>query len=230
MNVRVMRWRVMTMNDQIRETIRFILEDDNEGMRAALAPDSDLDPQNKQMNRELIERHDQILAKLDGGDDLSEEDLGLIRDANETHVNDTLDMRGHHRQALALEDWLYKVTEIDRPKARQMLERWLRRDPHTPDWAYRALHILWEVALPGDAGKPAFDDEGQCLNCGSRVSFADVTDTAVFVGEEITKRYPGDITNRNCVRCTYPKQYPEYEKYDGGASTRATRRQSGTRR
>lgn len=62
--------------------------------------------------------------------------------------------------------------------------------------------------------QPAFDDEGRCVKCGSKVSFADVTDTIVFVGEEIVKRYPGDITNRNCVRCTYPKQYPEYQDYE----------------
>ena len=86
------------------------------------------------------------------------------------------------------------------------------------------------MALPSDAGKPAFDDEGRCLKCGSRVSFADVTDTAVFVGDEIVKRYDGDITNRNCVRCTYPKQYRDYEEYDedGGSSVRANRHQSGT--
>ena len=56
--------------------------------------------------------------------------------------------------------------------------------------------------------------EGQCLKCGSRVSFADVTDTVLFVGEEIVRRYNGDITNRNCVRCQYPEQYPEYEDHD----------------
>jgi hypothetical protein len=45
------------------------------------------------------------------------------------------------------------LTEIDRPKARQMLERWLDRDPRTRGWAYRALYILWEVTLPSDAGR-----------------------------------------------------------------------------
>ena len=42
------------------------------------------------------------------------------------------------------------------------------------------------------------------------------TDTLVFVGDEIVKRYDGDITNRNCVRCNYPEQYPDYEDYDKG--------------
>jgi len=62
--------------------------------------------------------------------------------------------------------------------------------------------------------EPAFDKEGKCLKCKSRVSFADVTDTLLFVGDEIVKRYDGDITNRNCVKCTYPEQYPDYEDYD----------------
>jgi len=49
---------------------------------------------------------------------------------------------------------------------------------------------------------------------GSKVSFADVTDTLLFVGNEITKSYDGDITNRNCVRCIYPEQYSDYKDYD----------------
>ena len=61
-----------------------------------------------------------------------------------------------------------------------------------------------------------FDKAGKCLKCGSRVSFADVTDTAVFVGDEIVKRFDGDTTNRNCVRCTYPKQYCDFAHFDEG--------------
>ncbi len=60
----------------------------------------------------------------------------------------------------------------------------------------------------------AFDKDGRCKKCGSRVSFADVMDTIVFVGEEIVKRHDGDITNRNCVRCNYPEQYHDYKDYD----------------
>ena len=71
---------VIKMDDEIRETVRFVLADDDEGMRAALEPDSDLDEENKQMNRELIQRHGQILAKLDRDEVLSQEDLVLIRD------------------------------------------------------------------------------------------------------------------------------------------------------
>ena len=89
------------------------------------------------------------------------------------------------------------------------------KNPHAPVKAYRALHTLWEEATGDDtAEKAGFDNKGKCLKCGSKVSFADVTDTLVFIGEEITKRYDGDITNRNCVKCTYPKQYVEYEHYD----------------
>ena len=50
------------------------------------------------------------------------------------------------------------------------------------------------------------------------MSFADVTDTIVFVGDEIVKRRNGDITNKNCVRCTYPERYREYEHYDEESS------------
>jgi hypothetical protein len=207
------------------ETVQFVLEDDNEGMQAALAPDSDLDDDNKQMNRELIQRHQQILAKLDGDEAFTQEDLVLIRDANEIHVNDTLDLNGHHKEALALEEWLDNMIELGMDEAMRVLEEHLDKDPKTPARVYRALHTLWEEAIPNDAEKPAFDDEGRCRKCGSRVSFADVKDTAVLVGNEIVKQYPGDITNRNCVRCTYPKQYPEYEEYDGGSSTRANRHQ-----
>jgi len=80
-------------------------------------------------------------------------------------------------------------------------------------------------ATPRDAGKQAFDDDGRCVKCDSRASSADATDTVVFVGDEIVKRYDGDITNRNCVRCNHPKQYREcgYHYEDGGSSPRANR-------
>ena len=68
------------------------------------------------------------------------------------------------------------------------------------------------------SAKQAFDDEGKCLKCGSRVSLADVTDTIVFVGDEIVKRHDGDITNRNCVRCSYPERYREFKHYDEESS------------
>jgi hypothetical protein len=127
-----MQCRVMKMNEDIKETIRFVLADDNEGMRAAIEPDSDLDPVNKQMNRELIQKHEQILAKLDRDEALSQDDLVLIRDANEIHVNDSLDLGEHHRQALALEEWLAHMMEIDRQTAMRILKQWLHRDSHTP--------------------------------------------------------------------------------------------------
>jgi hypothetical protein len=205
----------MTAKKAIREQIIFVLDDDNELMRAAL--DSNLDPENKRMNRELIKKHEELLSKLDRGELLSQKDLRLIRDANEIHVNDADNLNGHHKEAIALEDWLDKMIELSKEEATKILEEYLDRDPKTPTRAYRALHALWEEATPnGVAKKAAFDDEGKCLKCGSRVSFADVTDTVVFVGEEIVKRYDGDISNRNCVRCTYPEQYPDFEDYDEG--------------
>jgi hypothetical protein len=203
------------MNRAIKRQMIFVLEDDNEVMTAALAPASDLDEENKQTNRELIQRHEQILAKLDKGEPLSQEDLVLIRDANEIHVNDEQNLNGRHRQAVELEAWLDNRIELSLHAAMRILEQYLDRDPETPVRVYRALHTLWEEATPnGVVVKASFDEEGRCAKCGSRVSFADVTDTVVFVGDEIVKRYDGDIANRNCVRCTYPKQYPGLEHYD----------------
>ena len=205
------------MDDETKEQIRFVLLDDNELMRAALAPDSNLDAENKQMNRELIEKHERILAKLDRGESLNQEDLLLMRDANEIHVNDSENLNGRHKEAIALENWLDQMAELSMEEAMKILEEWLDRDPKTPAKVYRALHTLWEEATPnGVAKEAAFDEEGKCLTCGSRVSFADATDTLVFVGDEIVKRYDGDVTNRNCVRCTYAEQYPDYQDYDKG--------------
>jgi len=158
----------------IKGQILFVLEDDNELMAAAL--DSDLDEENKEMNRDLIQEHEKIIRKVEAGEELTALDLQLIHDANEIHLNDQENVAEHHEQAVMLDEWLRAQ------KARQ---------------------------------KPAFDDKGRCLECGSKVSFADVTDTLVFVGEEIVKRHDGDITNRNCVKCNHPEQYPEYEGYDG---------------
>lgn len=203
------------MNPAIKEQIRFVLEDDNEVMAAAL--ESDLDEENKQMNPELIQRHNQIRAKLDRDEMPSQEDLQLIRDANEIHLNDSDNLNGRHAQAVELDRWLDNMTELGKGEAMRILEEWLDRDPHTPAKVYRAFHTLWEEATPDDVvGTPAFDDEGKCLKCGSKVAFADVTDTVVFVGDEIVKRYDGDITNRNCVKCAYPKQYRGFEHFDAG--------------
>ena len=203
------------MNPTIKEHIRFVLQDDNELMSAALDKYSDLDDENRRMNRELINKHEQILAKLDKDEQLSQEDFQLVRDANQIHLNDAEELYGHHKQAIELESWLDNIIELNKDEAMRILEEYLDKDPKTPAKVYRALHTLWEEATPNDSC-PAFDKEGRCLKCGSKVSFADVTDTLVFVGDEIVKRHDGDITNRNCVRCTYPKQYPEYEDYDVG--------------
>jgi len=56
-----------------------------------------------------------------------------------------------------------------------------------------------------------------------------MTDTVVFVGDDIVKRYDGDITNRNCVRCMHSRQYSDFAHYDddGGSAIRANRHQSG---
>ena len=203
------------MNPEIREQIKFVLEDDNEVMTAALASDSDLDAENKQMNRELIKKHEAIIAQVEKGKWPTQAELQLIRYANEIHLNDEDNLNCRYAQAVKLNDWLDHMAELSKNEAMKILEQYLDKNPHVPIKVYRALHILWEEATPNDtAEKPAFDEKGKCLKCGSKVSFADVTDTVVFVGDEIVKRYDGDITNRNCVKCTYPKQYVEYEHYD----------------
>jgi len=203
------------MNEEIKAEIIFVLDDDNEVMTTAVEPHSNLDEENKQMNRELIKKHESIIARVEKGEKLIQEDLLLIRDANEIHLNDEDNINGHHRQAVQLNDWVDKMTELTKKQAMKILEEHLDRDSHTPAKVYRALHTLWEEATPDDlVVGPLFDDEGKCLKCGSKVSFADTVDTMVFVGNEIMKRHNGDITNRNCVKCNYPGQYPEYEHYD----------------
>lgn len=203
------------MDKKIKRQVRFVLEDDNELMSVASERGSDLDDENKRMNRKLIKRHEKILDKVDRGKQLTQEDFKLIRDANEIHLNDEDNMAGHHREAVALSEWLEQRIELRKEEAMKILEEHLDRDSHTPVKVYRALHTLWEEATPNDVVKePAFDKKGKCLKCGSKVSFADVTDTLVFVGDEIVKRYDGDITNRNCVRCNYPEQYADYEEHD----------------
>jgi len=205
------------MEDRIQEQIRFVLEDGNEGMQAVLDPDSDLDDENKQMNRELIQQHEQILAKLDRDEPLSQEDLAFVRDANEIHVNDSLNLGGRHRQAVALDKWLDQVIEMSAQEAMRVLERWLDRNSRTPTRVPKALHTLQEGVAADDANPgPVFDGDGRCLKCGGRVSFADVADTVVFAGDEFVKQYPGDITHRNCVRCNHPGLYPEFREHDGG--------------
>ncbi|MEJ2700928.1 MAG: hypothetical protein P8Z79_00650 [Sedimentisphaerales bacterium] len=203
------------MNLAIQEHVRVVLQDDNELMSAALDKYSDLDEGNKRLNRELIKKHEHILAKFDKNEQLSQEDFQLIRDANQIHLNDAEELYGHHNQALELDTWLDNMIELSKGEAMRILEEYLDKDPRTPAKVYRALHTMWEEATPNDTS-PAFDREGRCLKCSSKVSFADVTDRLVFVGDEIVKRYDGDITNRNCVRCAHPKQYPDYEDYDVG--------------
>ncbi len=192
-----------------------MLEDDNEIMRVAIEPDSDLDAANKKMNRELIKKHEAIIEKAEKGKRLTQEDLQLIRDANEIHLNYVDNLNGRHKQAVELDNWLNLMIELSTKEAFDILEKHLHKDSKTPAIVFRALHALWEEITPDDVpSKPVFDKKGRCLKCGSRVSFADVTDTVVFVGDEIVKRHDGDITNRNCVKCNYPKQYSDFKDYD----------------
>ena len=165
------------MNKEIKKQVMFVLEDDNEAMTATLEPGSDMDKENKKMNRELIKEHEKIIDKVVTRKEMSQEDLGLIRDANEIHLNDVENIAGHHKQAMKLNKWFERKMKVYKEK------------------------------------ESAFDKEGKCLKCGSKVSFADGTDTIVYVGDEIVKRKDGDITNRNDVRCTYTKQYADDKHY-----------------
>jgi hypothetical protein len=201
------------MDKGIKEQVRFALEDDNELMSAAL--NGDLDEQNKQMNRELIKRHKQILVKLEKSEQLSQKDLQLVRDANEIHFNDKANLNGRHEEAMKLNDWLDNMTEMSKDEAMKILEEYLDRDCQAPARVYRALHTLWEESTPdGAVGEAGFDNEGRCLKCNSKVSFADVTDVAVLVGDEVVKIYPGDLINRNCVRCNYPERYDDFKHFE----------------
>lgn len=95
------------------------------------------------------------------------------------------------------------------------MEKHLQNDLNTSVIVFRALHTLWEEITPnGIVEKSTFDEKGKCLKCVSKVSFANVTDTLLFVGNGIVKRHDGDISNRNCVKCTYPEQYGNYKDYD----------------
>ena len=57
----------------------------------------------------------------------------------------------------------------------------------------------------------------RCKKCGSKVFFIDETATYLEVDGEIIKHLgSGDLHNRNCVKCNYPKQYDDYRHYDEG--------------
>jgi hypothetical protein len=98
------------MNEKIREQILFVLDDDKEVMKASL--ESDLDEENKRMNRCLIDRYRQITGKVKQLRPLSQDDLQVIKDANQIHVNDADNLNGRHDQALELNEWLEQMTEL----------------------------------------------------------------------------------------------------------------------
>ena len=64
--------------------------------------------------------------------------------------------------------------------------------------------------------KPKMNSEtsARCRECGSKVFLVDETCTHVEIGSEIVWTHPGDLCNRNCVRCTYPELYPDFREYD----------------
>ena len=58
------------------------------------------------------------------------------------------------------------------------------------------------------------ETDSRCQKCGSVVSFVDETCTHVEIDGEFVKTFPGDLSNRNCVRCTYPDLYREWSDHD----------------
>ncbi|MBN2138563.1 MAG: hypothetical protein JW720_12220 [Sedimentisphaerales bacterium] len=104
-----------------------------------------------------------------------QEDLQLVRDANEIHLNDEDNLNGRHKEAVELDKWLDVKMKPTPQQAFEILEKYLHDDSHTPAAVFRALHALWEKISPtGTMEKAGFDDKGKCLKCGSRVSLADV--------------------------------------------------------
>jgi hypothetical protein len=138
------------LDEKIKEQAIFVLEDDNELMRAALRPGSDLDARNKQLNRELISKHEKILDKLDKDELLSQEEFQLVRDANEIHLNDIINLNGRYEQAVELDNWLDLMMELSVKQAFDILDKHLHEDSHTPTIVFRALHTLWEEITPND--------------------------------------------------------------------------------
>jgi len=55
----------------------------------------------------------------------------------------------------------------------------------------------------------------KCEKCGGTVFLVDETCTYLEIDGEIFKQQgPGELHNRNCVRCTYPTLYPSVKHYD----------------
>ena len=88
----------------IKKQVIYALEDDNEIMTSAL--DSDLDKEDKRMNRLLIKKHDKIIDKIRSENALTMEDLTLINDANQIFINDGKNITGKFRNGLKLNAWL----------------------------------------------------------------------------------------------------------------------------
>jgi len=176
---------------RLKEHARFVLEDDNEVMAAALHPSSDLDEENKQMNRDLIKEHEKVIAKINKKENLSKKDLNLIRDANEIHLNDIDNFQEHHNQAVELNKWLDKQAgEPTKDEAMKVLEKHLDKDKNTPPIVYRALHNLWEEATPNDIiekAKPKLSKE-DVLNVAKRTNTT-LTDNEIG---EILEMYPSE--------------------------------------
>ena len=124
------------MEEEITKQILFVLDDDNEIMRAAAQPDSDLDADNKQLNLELIKKHEAIISRIENNEPLTQKDMRLVKDANELHLNDVDNLAGHHQQAVKLNEWLEQRIELSKENAMRILEEHLDKDSCCPAKVY----------------------------------------------------------------------------------------------
>jgi len=79
------------MKPAVKKQIRFMLEQENRVMSDAL------DIENKQMIQNIIQRNKDVLTRLDKNC-LTQEDLQLIRDANDICLNDHENLADHYEQ------------------------------------------------------------------------------------------------------------------------------------
>jgi len=94
------------MKPAIKKHIRVILEEENRVMSDALNNNT----ANKQIIQNMLQRNKDVLTRLDK-DCLSQEDLQLIRDANDIYLNDHESLADHYEEIVGLDRWLDTMTE-----------------------------------------------------------------------------------------------------------------------
>jgi len=77
-----------TIPGHLSSFAKFVAEDDIEVMSSALHPSSDLDRENKRMNRVAIKRLRRSVDKIDINKPLNKTEINQLREANEIHLSD----------------------------------------------------------------------------------------------------------------------------------------------